>query len=197
MGEPYTFGFEPVELPRYLAARRLILIEDVGGSEYRERYLIPLGRRARAVGRIPASGAGGDREAISRNTHGVFTVSQVEGQRGGNHRDAICRSTITRTSLRRTNVSERVHQEFRRRVKTQGSLPTEDGALILLFGLVMSGQITFVQDRRRAEDRRQCFRQRLATGMRRWLCRAGRPPVEPENALYFTEESLCRTWLRQ
>jgi hypothetical protein len=32
-------------------------------------------------------------------------------------------------------------EEFRRRVKTQGSLPTEDAALVLLFGLVASGQI--------------------------------------------------------
>jgi putative transposase len=31
--------------------------------------------------------------------------------------------------------------EFRRRVKTQGSLPTEDAALALLFSLVASGQI--------------------------------------------------------
>jgi len=29
---------------RYLAARDLILIEDVGTSTYRERYLRPLGR---------------------------------------------------------------------------------------------------------------------------------------------------------
>ena len=43
-GEPYTFGFDPVELPPYLAARNLILIEDVGASTYRERYLRPLGR---------------------------------------------------------------------------------------------------------------------------------------------------------
>jgi methyltransferase (TIGR00027 family) len=43
-GEPYTFGFEPIELPRYLAARKLILIEDVGARTYRERYLTPLGR---------------------------------------------------------------------------------------------------------------------------------------------------------
>ena len=43
-GEPYTFGFDPVELPQYLAARHLILIEDVGASAYRERYLRPLGR---------------------------------------------------------------------------------------------------------------------------------------------------------
>ena len=33
------------------------------------------------------------------------------------------------------------HEEFRRRVKTQGSLPNEDAARILLFSLVASGQI--------------------------------------------------------
>ena len=35
---------------------------------------------------------------------------------------------------------ERLHGEFRRRVKTQGSLPGEDAALVL-FSLVASGQI--------------------------------------------------------
>jgi transposase-like protein len=44
-------------------------------------------------------------------------------------------------TLRTTNVIERLHEEFRRRVKTQGSLPGEDAALILLFSLVASGQI--------------------------------------------------------
>jgi transposase-like protein len=44
-------------------------------------------------------------------------------------------------TLRTTNVIERLHEEFRRRVKTQGSLPTEEAALVLLFGLVASGQI--------------------------------------------------------
>jgi methyltransferase (TIGR00027 family) len=43
-GEPYTFGFDPAELRQYLAARDLILIEDVGASTYRERFLMPLGR---------------------------------------------------------------------------------------------------------------------------------------------------------
>jgi transposase-like protein len=42
---------------------------------------------------------------------------------------------------RTTNVIERLHEAFRRRVKTQGSLPSEDAALILLFSLVVSGQI--------------------------------------------------------
>jgi putative transposase len=44
-------------------------------------------------------------------------------------------------TLRTTNVIERLNEEFRRRVKTQGALPTEDAALVLLFGLVISGQI--------------------------------------------------------
>jgi transposase-like protein len=41
----------------------------------------------------------------------------------------------------RKHLLERLHEEFRRRVKTQGSLPNEDAALILLFSLVASGQI--------------------------------------------------------
>jgi transposase-like protein len=44
-------------------------------------------------------------------------------------------------TLRTTNTIERLHEEFRRRVKTQGSLPTEDAALVLLFSLIASGQI--------------------------------------------------------
>jgi putative transposase len=44
-------------------------------------------------------------------------------------------------TLRTTNAIERLNEEFRRRVKTQGSLPTEDAAVSLLFGLVASGQI--------------------------------------------------------
>jgi hypothetical protein len=40
-----------------------------------------------------------------------------------------------------TNVIERPNEEFRRRVKTRGALPTEEAALVLLFGLVISGQI--------------------------------------------------------
>jgi methyltransferase (TIGR00027 family) len=43
-GEPYTFGFEPADVPKYLAVRDLVLIEDVGASAYRERYLMPRGR---------------------------------------------------------------------------------------------------------------------------------------------------------
>jgi transposase-like protein len=44
-------------------------------------------------------------------------------------------------TLRTTNVIERLHEEFRRRVKTQGALPTEDATVLLLFGLVATGQL--------------------------------------------------------
>ncbi len=44
-------------------------------------------------------------------------------------------------SLRTTNAVERLQLEFRRRVKTQGALPSETAALRLLFGLLASGQI--------------------------------------------------------
>ena len=49
-------------------------------------------------------------------------------------------------TLRTTNTIERLHEEFRRRVKTQGSLPSEDAALVLLFSLVASGQIKVAPD---------------------------------------------------
>jgi len=44
-------------------------------------------------------------------------------------------------SLRTTNAIERLNGEFRRRVKTQSSLPDARTAERLLFGLVISGQI--------------------------------------------------------
>jgi transposase-like protein len=44
-------------------------------------------------------------------------------------------------TLRTTNAIERLNEEFRRRVKTQGALPTEDAGIVLLFSLVASGQI--------------------------------------------------------
>src|SRR4029077_7990019 len=42
-------------------------------------------------------------------------------------------------TLRTTNTIERLHEEFRRRVKTQGSLPTEDAALNLTLNLGARG----------------------------------------------------------
>ena len=44
-------------------------------------------------------------------------------------------------SLRTTNVIERINGEFRRRIKTQGSFPSEQSVMVMLFGLVASGMI--------------------------------------------------------
>ena len=45
-------------------------------------------------------------------------------------------------ALRTTNALERINEEFRRRTKTQASLPSEEAVLLLLFGLLRSGQVT-------------------------------------------------------
>jgi len=45
-------------------------------------------------------------------------------------------------ALRTTNVLERINEEFRRRTKTQASLPNGNAVLLLLFGLLRSGQIS-------------------------------------------------------
>ncbi len=44
-------------------------------------------------------------------------------------------------ALRTTNAIERINEEFRRRTKTQASLPNEDAVVLLMFGLLCSGQI--------------------------------------------------------
>ena len=56
--------------------------------------------------------------------------------------DYSSESRVQWKTLRTTSTIERLHEEFRRRVKTQGSLPSEDAALILLVSLVASGPIT-------------------------------------------------------
>jgi O-methyltransferase involved in polyketide biosynthesis len=43
-GEPWTFGFDPADLPRYLAARGMRLTLDLSARDAADRYLVPLGR---------------------------------------------------------------------------------------------------------------------------------------------------------
>jgi len=44
-------------------------------------------------------------------------------------------------SARTTNVIERLHEEFKRRIKTQTVLPSADTAAMLFWALLASGQI--------------------------------------------------------
>ena len=56
-------------------------------------------------------------------------------------------SGVTTITFRRatarflSNALERINEEFRRRTKTRASLPDEDAVLLLLYGLLRSGQI--------------------------------------------------------
>ena len=45
-------------------------------------------------------------------------------------------------SARTTNAVERLHEEFRRRIKTQTVLPSAETAAMLFWALLASGQIT-------------------------------------------------------
>ena len=45
-------------------------------------------------------------------------------------------------SARTTNAIERLHEEFKRRVKTQTALPSAETAAMLFWGLLASGQVT-------------------------------------------------------
>ncbi len=44
-------------------------------------------------------------------------------------------------ALRTTDALERINEEFRRRTKTQASLPGQDAVLLLLFSLLRSGLV--------------------------------------------------------
>ena len=45
-------------------------------------------------------------------------------------------------SVRTTNAIERLHEEFKRRIKTQTVLPSADTAAMLFWALLASGQIS-------------------------------------------------------
>jgi putative transposase len=62
-------------------------------------------------------------------------------------------------ALRTTNALERINEEFRRRTKTQASLPGEDVVLLLLYGLLRSGQIVL----RRIDGRHDMVKPNLQT----------------------------------
>ena len=78
-------------------------------------------------------------------------------------------------TLRTTNTIERLHEEFRRRVKTQGSLPTEDAAVVLRFSLVASGKSGYGE---------------LTAGRRSPPC-SGSRPREPHDEAASPQLSPC------
>lgn len=70
-GAPWRTGFDPAEVPELLHRHGLDVVEELGGEEYRDRYLAPAGRDlatlgaervvlARVTGQEPVAAAGGD-----------------------------------------------------------------------------------------------------------------------------------------
>ena len=51
-------------------------------------------------------------------------------------------SHLASRSIRTTNAIERLHEEFKRRIKTQTVLPGAETAAMLFWALLASGQIT-------------------------------------------------------
>ena len=68
---------------------------------------------------------------------------------GQNGRLCLCRwakcqredKRCKRNSARTTNAIERLHEEFKRRIKTQTVLPSAETAAMMFWALVASGQI--------------------------------------------------------
>jgi len=63
LGEPWTFGFCPTEVPEYLRKRGLVMDRDAGAREYRAQYLGTRGQKAKgyefyhvAVAHVPEKG---------------------------------------------------------------------------------------------------------------------------------------------
>jgi transposase-like protein len=90
------------------------------------------------------------REAVERARSGLRANGRCGAERlaPASRRPATNSSPFTTfplsqwKALRTTNALERINEEFRRRTKTHASLPNEEAVLLLLLGLLRSGQIT-------------------------------------------------------
>jgi len=77
VGEEWTFGLYPRDVPAYLEARGLRLLEDIGSREYRARYLRSGGRELKgfefcriALARVGAPGGNGENSSGAGIDHG-------------------------------------------------------------------------------------------------------------------------------
>lgn len=90
-----------------------------------------------------AEAVGQAREAFTRKWKMRCKAVLTSFEEAGDHLFTFLRYPASQwKALRTTNALERINEEFRRRTKTQASLPSEDAVVLLLFGLLRSGQIT-------------------------------------------------------
>jgi transposase-like protein len=89
-----------------------------------------------------AADVGRARAAFVKKWRGRCSGVVVSLQEAGEELFTFLQFPVTQwKALRTTNALERINEEFRRRTKTQASLPSEAAVLLLLFGLLRSGQV--------------------------------------------------------
>ncbi len=84
--------------------------------------------------------AAGDRSP-PQGIHPQVAAQAPRRQPGGSRRPSVHLHPPAANSARTTNAIERLHEEFKRRIKTQTVLPTADTAAMLFWALLASGQI--------------------------------------------------------
>ena len=84
--------------------------------------------------------AGGDAGGRVPREHGIKATCRL--QEAGDRLFTFTRLPPSQwRSARTTNAIERLHEEFKRRIKTQTVLPSADTAAMLFWALLASGQI--------------------------------------------------------
>jgi transposase-like protein len=74
---------------------------------------------------------------VLSSTHEATKPSAARNSTAGRNTPA-CNAPFPRT----TNAIERLHEEFKRRIKTQTVLPSDETAAMLFWALLAAGQIT-------------------------------------------------------
>jgi len=90
------------------------------------------------------SGANAGAGAAVRRSYGVDADNTPDQTTASGKRRAavhVHASAAEWRSARTTNAIERLHEEFKRRIKTQTVLPSADTAAMLFWALLASGQI--------------------------------------------------------
>jgi DNA invertase Pin-like site-specific DNA recombinase len=104
-----------------------------------------------------------ERRLISERTRSALAAKKAQGtdslEEAGERLFAFTRLPPSQwRSIRTTNAIERLHEEFKRRIKTQTVLPSADTAAMLFWGAARLRSDQHAQGRRLADPRHQAHR---------------------------------------
>jgi hypothetical protein len=154
----------PVNLP--MPADTLILEQGCAGAAgHSSHWKHPRESNSRRITSSVRSDLIYDRDSIAE-THGeraIRSPKTVDVEVGSNKLFTFTRFPKSQwKSIRTSNAIERLHEEFKRRIKTQTLLPSAETAAMLFWALLASGQITMradhnAQSQRVAKPQRKGF----------------------------------------